>query len=107
MSRSTLKGTASVRVIGFDYGNKVRTTGRWGVLAFRRNCEAEFLRQFHQAGERVGLHFLHHLTRMCLHGDLTDTEFSAYLFVWQPGYHQGHNLPFATGKRCVTVPELL
>jgi hypothetical protein len=44
------------------------------MLAFLRRCGAESLDHFHQAGERVGLHFLHHLTSVCLDRDLADAE---------------------------------
>jgi hypothetical protein len=49
------------------------------MLAFLRRCGAESLDHFHQAGERVGLHFLHHLTSVCLDCDLADAELATDL----------------------------
>jgi len=51
------------------------------VSAFRRGCGAEPRGHFHQVGERVGLHFLHHLASVCLHSDLADAKFPADLFI--------------------------
>ena len=52
----------------------------------------------YQVGERLGLHLLHYLASVCLHGDLTDAELSPDLFVQQTRDDQRHHLPFATGE---------
>ena len=51
--------------------------------------------------------FLHYFAAVSLYCDLGDAEFPTNLFIQPARDHQCHNLTFATGKGCVTVPELL
>src|SRR5438309_3179690 len=71
----------------------------------RSTCKAESRGHCHQIGERVSLHFSHHLTSVCLYCDLADVELSIDLFIQQAGGYQRHDLPFARSERRVTVPE--
>jgi hypothetical protein len=42
---------------------------------------------------------------VCLYRGLADVELATDLFIQQAGDYQRHDLPFARGKRRVTVPE--
>ena len=44
---------------------------------------------------------------MCFLCDLANAELVADLFIHSTGDDQRHDLRLATGKRCVTVPDLL
>src|SRR5437762_708917 len=69
----------------------------------RRTTEAEPRGHFHQVGERIGLHLLHHLAAVGFHRDFADAELATDLLVQPAGDHQVHDLPFATGEGRVTV----
>jgi hypothetical protein len=47
--------------------------------------EAESHGYFHQIGEGVGFHFLHHLAPVRLHGDLTNSQLQTNLFIQHAG----------------------
>jgi hypothetical protein len=73
--------------------------------AFRRRRQAETRGHCHQVGERVGIHFSHHLASVCLHRDLANAELETDLFIQQAADNQRHDLPFAAAERGVTIPE--
>src|SRR5215471_10661361 len=62
-------------------------SSRLGRLLCRALGHPKFLGHFHQICERVGLHFLHHLTSVCLHCDLADAQLAADLLVQQTRDH--------------------
>src|SRR6516162_3922229 len=61
--------------------NRVVVGGSFLHFIVLRFADTELGGHFHQIGQRVGLHFLHHLTSMSLYSDLADAEFSTNLFV--------------------------
>src|SRR5688572_14142531 len=65
----------------------------------------ESRRHAYQVGEGAGLHFLHHLPAVRLHGALADAKLAADLFVRPARDDERHDLPFPTGQRCVTPPK--
>src|SRR6266480_1091682 len=72
-------------------------------LSERRTTETEPRGHFHQVGERIGLHLLHHLAAVGFYRDFADAELATDLLVQPAGDHQVHDLPFATGEGRVTV----
>jgi hypothetical protein len=62
-------------------------------LSARRDPEACGHR--HQVGERVRVHFSHHLASVCLHRDLANAELEPDLFIQQARDDQRHDLPLA------------
>src|SRR6266513_6520546 len=72
-------------------------------LSQRRTTETEPRGHFHQVGERIGLHLLHHLATVGFYRDFADAELATDLLVQPAGDHQVHDLPFATGEGRVTV----
>src|SRR2546423_1572684 len=70
-----------------------------------RRSEAESFGHFHQVGERVGFHLLHHLAPVRLHRDLANPELETDLLIQQAGDYQRHDLLFARGERCITVAQ--
>src|SRR5947208_17052527 len=69
----------------------------------RRTAETEPRGHFHQVGERIGLHLLHHPAAVGFYRDFADAELATDLLVQPAGDHQVHDLPFATGEGRVTV----
>src|SRR5260370_31451564 len=77
-----------------------------GRLIWRRGrCETDSGSHLHQVGERARLHLSHHVASVCLHCDSTDARLATDLRVQPAGDHQVHDLPFATGEGCVTLPN--
>ena len=54
---------------------------RGPLSVFRHRRKTEFRGHCHQVGERVGLHFSHHLASVCFHSDLADAELEPNLFI--------------------------
>src|SRR5881396_2323219 len=71
----------------------------------RRTTEAEPRGHFHQVGERIGLHLLHHLAAVGFYRDFADAELATDLLVQPAGDHQVHDLPFAMGEGRVTLSD--
>src|SRR5438105_12334259 len=69
----------------------------------RSTTETEPRGHFHELGERVGHHLLHHLASVGFYRDFTDAELATDLLVQPAGDHQVHDLAFATGEGRVTV----
>src|SRR5256886_9334499 len=69
----------------------------------RRTTETEPRGHFHQVGERIGLHLLHHLAAVGFYRDFADAELATHLLVQPAGDHQVHDLAFATREGRVTV----
>jgi hypothetical protein len=64
------------------------------LSGFRRGF-GEFVRHFHQIGERISPHLLHDLASMSLDGDLADSQLAAHLLVQKAVNDQFHDLLFA------------
>jgi hypothetical protein len=62
-----------IRILGIPgFGKDDEQT--FVASGINRGCEAESLGRFHQVGERVGFHLVHHPTPVCLHRNLTYPE---------------------------------
>src|SRR5256886_7003384 len=71
----------------------------------RSTTETEPRGNFHQVGERIGLHLLHHLAAVGFYRDFADAELAPDLLVQPAGDPRVHDLPFATGEGRVTVSD--
>src|SRR2546421_8822288 len=72
-------------------------------LSERSTTETEPRGHFHELGERVGHHLLHHLASVGFYRDFADAELATDLLVQPAGDHQVHDLAFATREGRVTV----
>src|ERR1700737_3404023 len=70
-----------------------------GLFARRlRTTNSERLGHSDQIGQRPRTHFLHDVSTVDLHGNLSKTNLGCYLFVHEAGSDQSQNLPLAGGQ---------